>query len=87
MEVVSTPDTLKHFKDQYKECTIRYGELKKQLAEDIIKFTTPIREKILEIEGNDAYLSKVVKIGAEKAIASASKTLKEVKEIIGIKKF
>lgn len=87
MEVVSAPDTLKHFKEQYKECTIRYGELKKQLAEDIIKFTTPIREKILEIEGNDAYLSKVVKMGAEKAIASASKTLKEVKEIIGIKKF
>jgi len=87
MEVVSTPDTVKHFKDHYKECTIRYGDLKKQLAEDIIKFTTPIRERIKDIESNEVYLSKVVKMGAEKAIASASKTLKEVKEIIGIKRF
>lgn len=87
MEVVSTHDTVKHFREQYKECTIRYGDMKKQLAEDIIKFTTPIRERIKDIESNDAYLSKVVRMGAEKAIASASKTLKEVKEIIGIKKF
>jgi tryptophanyl-tRNA synthetase len=87
MEVVSTHDTVKHFKDQYKDCTIRYGEMKKQLAEDIIKFTTPIRERIHEIESNEAYLSRVVRMGAEKAIASASGTLKEVKEIIGIKKF
>jgi tryptophanyl-tRNA synthetase len=87
MEVVSTHDTVKHFKDQYKECTIRYGDMKKQLAEDIIKFTAPIRERIKEIESDEAYLSKVVKMGAEKAIASASKTLKEVKDIIGIKKF
>ncbi len=87
MDVVSTPDTVKHFKDKYKDCSIRYGDLKKQLAEDIIKFTTPIRERIKEIESDEVYLSKVVKMGAEKAIASASKTLKEVKEIIGIKAF
>jgi tryptophanyl-tRNA synthetase len=87
MEVVSSPDTVNYFKGKYMDCSIRYGDLKKQLAEDLVKFITPIRERIKEIEGNDAYLSKVVKIGAEKAIASASKTLKEVKEIIGIKKF
>ncbi len=87
MEVVSTGDTISYFKDKFKDCSIRYGDLKKQLAEDLVKFVTPIRERIKEIESNDTYLSKVVKMGAEKAIASASKTLKEVKEIIGIKKF
>jgi tryptophanyl-tRNA synthetase len=87
MEVVSTPDTLQYFKDKYATCEIRYGDLKKQLAEDIIKFTTPIREKINAIKEDEAYLSKVVKIGREKAQESAEKTVKEVREIIGIKRF
>lgn len=87
MDAVSSHDTISHFKDKYKDCSIRYGDLKKQLAEDLVKFVSPIRERIKEIESNEAYLSKVVKMGAEKAIESASKTLKEVKEIIGIKKF
>jgi len=87
MDVVSTPEVVKHFDDLYSNCSIRYGDLKKQLAEDIINFTTPIRERILEIQGNDEYLAKVAKMGAEKARESASKTLKEVREIIGFRKF
>jgi len=57
--------------------------MKKQLAEDIIKFTTPLREKIEAIMADDAYLARVVKEGEEKARASASKTIREVREIIG----
>ena len=87
MELVSTPDTLQHFKDAYADCSIRYGDLKKQLAEDILKVTLPIRERILEIQGNDEYLSKVVRQGAERARETAAKTLREVREIMGIKKF
>jgi len=87
MDVVSTPDTVKHFDDAYNNCSIRYGDLKKQLAEDIINFTTPIRERIEEIVKDDAYLGKVAQMGAEKARASASQTLKEVREIIGFRKF
>jgi len=87
MELMSTPDTVAHFRSQYNNCSIRYGDLKKQLAEDIITFTTPIREKVLDITRDETYLSKVVKIGAEKARASASKTLKDVREIIGFKSF
>ena len=87
LEVVSTPDTVEFFRDKYNSCEIRYGDLKKQLAEDIIKFTTPIRERINEIKADEAYLGKVVKMGKEKAHESASKTIKEVREIIGIKPF
>lgn len=87
MEVVSTPDTLQFFKDKYASCEIRYGDLKKQLAEDIISFTTPIREKIEDIKANTDYLNKVVTMGREKAQASAEKTLREIREIIGIKHF
>jgi tryptophanyl-tRNA synthetase len=87
MKVVSTEDTLKHFEDTYNNCSIRYGDMKKQLAEDIIAFTTPLREKILEFAADNDYLSKVAKMGAEKARESAAKTVKEVREIIGFKSF
>lgn len=87
MNVVSAPDTVKHFDEAYNNCTIRYGEMKKQLAEDIVNFTTPIRERIEDILQNNAYLSKVAKEGAEKARESAAKTLHEVRKIIGFKRF
>lgn len=87
MEVVSETDTFNFFKKKYATCEIRYGDLKNQLAEDIIKFTTPIRDRILTIHDDDAYLKKATKHGAEKARESASRTLKEVREIIGFRSF
>ena len=87
MEIVSTPDTVQFFKDKYASCEIRYGDLKKQLAEDVIKMLAPINKKIKEIDSDSQYLSKVAKMGAEKARESASKTLQEVREIIGFRKF
>ncbi len=87
MDVVSTADTVEYFRDKYNNCEIRYGDLKKQLAEDIINFTTPIRGRIIEIKADNAYLAKVVAMGKEKAHASATKTIKEVREIIGFKPF
>ncbi len=87
MELVSAPDTIQFFKDKYAACEIRYGDMKKQLADDIVKFTAPIREKILEIEGNSKFLQEVAEAGAEKARKNTKQTLKEVREIIGFRKF
>lgn len=87
MDVVSDKSTVEFFKDKYAKCEIRYGDLKKQLAEDIIQFTSPIRERILDISANDDYLRKVATMGAEKARENASKTVKEVRKIIGFKPF
>jgi len=87
MNVVSEPDTVKYFTEKYTSCEIRYGDMKKQLAEDIIKFTEPIRIRINDILADNKYLSRVVSAGAEKARASASKTVKEVREIIGYRSF
>jgi tryptophanyl-tRNA synthetase len=61
--------------------------MKKQLAEDILKFTDPIRARINEIFSDNKYLAKVVAHGAEKARASASQTIRDVREIIGYKSF
>lgn len=87
LELVSAPDVVEHFRQAYADCSIRYGDLKKQLAEDILRVTLPIRERILDIRGNDEYLSKVVREGAERTREYASKTLAEVRDIMGIRKF
>jgi tryptophanyl-tRNA synthetase len=83
MEVVSDKSTLTYFKEKFASCEIRYGDMKKQLAEDITKIIEPIRIRINDILADKAYLSKVVTTGAEKARASASKTVREVRQIIG----
>lgn len=87
LELTSTPDVVKHFRDAYADCSIRYGDLKKQLAEDILAVTTPIRERVNDILADEDYLRKVIARGAEKARERASKTLAEVREIMGIRKF
>lgn len=86
MELVSEPAVLDSFKKAYADCSIRYGDLKKQLAEDILKVTLPIRERILDIRSNDEYLSRVAARGAEQAREYAAKTLADVKQIMGIRR-
>ena len=83
MEVASTPDTYKYFDEKWNDCSIRYGEMKKQLAEDIVNKIAPIRERILEYSSNTELLKKIAREGAEKARVSAAKTLAEVQKIIG----
>jgi tryptophanyl-tRNA synthetase len=87
MDVVSDPAAIELFRNQYASCTIRYGDLKKQLAEDIVQFTSPIRDRINEILADKAYVAKVVREGAEKARASAAVTIRDVREIIGYRPF
>ena len=87
MSIVSDKDTYDYFNEKYNKCEIRYGDMKKQLAKDIIAFTSPFREKIMEIAADNEYLHKVVSMGAEKARESASKTLQEVRKAVGFRKF
>jgi tryptophanyl-tRNA synthetase len=87
MKIVSSEDTLNHFEEQYNKMAIRYGDFKKQLAEDMILTTEPMRVRINEIASDTDYLSKVAKQGALKARDSAQKTIKEVRELIGFRAF
>ncbi len=85
MKIVSTPDTYNHFLEKYNSCQIRYGDMKKQLAEDVIKTVSPLRERILDIRADEQYIARVASQGAQRAIESASKTVKEVRSIMGLK--
>ena len=87
LELTSAPDVVQHFRDAYADCSIRYGDLKKQLAEDILAVTTPIRERVNDILADDDYLRRVVAQGAERARERAAATLAEVRHVMGIRKF
>lgn len=85
LDLVSGKEAYDYFDEKWNDCSIRYGDLKKQLAEDINNFNAPIREKIKEYSANTELLDKIAKQGAEKAQESAAKTLKEVRKIIGFR--
>jgi len=84
MQLVSTEEVYKHYESNYNGCSIRYGDFKKQLAEDMANFIKPIREKATDIQQDKVFLSKVIKEGAEKARESASKTLLLVRKVINM---
>ena len=87
LELTSAPEVVTQFRQAYADCSIRYGDLKKQLAEDILNITTPIRERVADMLADEAYISRVVRDGAEKARAPAAETLAEMRSIMGIRKF
>ena len=84
MRLVSSEDMHRKFETDYNACTIRYGDMKKQLAEDMIAFIAPIREKAVELQQDDAYLTALKQAGAAKARHNASKTLQAVRKAIGL---
>ena len=85
MSIVSSSDTLKYFDDKWNDCTLRYGDMKKQIAQDLVAVIKPIRERIEEYSANKELLDKIAREGAEIARASAQATLKEVRKIIGFR--
>jgi tryptophanyl-tRNA synthetase len=87
MKLVSQEDTIRKFEADYDACSIRYGDMKKQLAEDMVKFIAPIREKAEMIRNDQPYLRKVMEQGADKARASAKATMQEVRQKMGLNYF
>ncbi len=84
MELVSKEETVAKYRQAYNDCNIRYGDMKKELAEDMVSFIAPIREKAIELQKDEALIQKIMREGAEKARASASKTISEARKLIGI---
>ena len=84
MKLVSAEEVLKKFEADYNNCNIRYGDMKKQLAEDMVSFIAPIREKADAIRNDSSYLKEVMEKGAEKARKSAGVTIEEVRKAVGL---
>ncbi len=84
VKLVSEEEVLKKFEADYDNCNIRYGDMKKQLAEDMVKFIAPIREKADAIRNDNTYLKEVMEKGAEKARKSARVTMELVRKAVGL---
>lgn len=84
MKLVSEESTIQKFTDDYNNANIRYGDMKKALAEDMVKFIAPIRQKAVDIRANEGYLKRVIDAGAERARISAQETIKEARRLIGL---
>jgi len=87
MKLVSSEDFIQEQEAAFNNCSIRYGDLKKQLAEDMVKFISPIREKALGILNDEKYLEEVMQKGAAKAKRSAEKTMEIVRKSMGLNYF
>ena len=61
-----------------------YGDFKGAVAEAVVDFLAPVRERYEELRPDEAALEQALEAGAEKARALASPTLAEVRSAIGI---
>lgn len=84
MKLVCTNDVIEKFETDYANCSIRYGDMKKQLAEDMVAFISPIRNKVDEILHNEKLLQQIMEQGAAKAQKSAADTMQLVRDAIGL---
>ncbi len=84
MKLVSDENKYIKYLNDFNQCTIRYGDMKNDLAQDMIQFIKPIREKTIELKQDETYIQNILKLGQEKARASASKTLNEARNKMGI---
>jgi tryptophanyl-tRNA synthetase len=85
MRLVCDPEMVELFEVEYENANIRYGDMKKVLADSMVRFVAPIREKARELEKNKEYLQTVRHMGMEKARASAAATLGEVRKVMGLR--
>lgn len=85
LRIASTPDTYQYFDEKWNDCSIRYGDLKKQIAQDLCTIVAPIRERIEQFSAHTDLLDKIARDGAEVARQSARATIDEVRRIIGFR--
>jgi tryptophanyl-tRNA synthetase len=61
-----------------------YGDFKSAVADAVVQYLAPVRERYGELRGDEAALEATLSAGAEKARAIASDTLADVREAMGI---
>ena len=77
-------DMLADLEKRYREGGIGYKESKEILADNILKFVTPMRELRSELSKEKGLIEKVLEQGREKAHAVASAKMQDVKKKIGV---
>jgi tryptophanyl-tRNA synthetase len=84
LRLVASPQELAEWDKRYRSGGMGYGEAKKRLAELLIEYFRPYRQKRAELESNNDYLKEILQKGAGKAKAIAAQTLKNVRKAVGL---
>jgi tryptophanyl-tRNA synthetase len=61
-----------------------YGDLKKAVAEAVVDYLSPVRERYDDLRADEPELERVLGSGAEKARAIASEVLADVRDLMGV---
>jgi len=84
LKLIASSQELVDWEAKYRQGGVGYGQAKKRLAELLIEYFKPYREKRAELEKNIDYVRKVLHEGAQKARAVAQKTLSRARKAVGI---
>ena len=87
MKLVSPEDVVTKFETDYNTCTIRYGDMKKQLGEDMVNFITAHSREGDCNPRKSRLPAGMMEKGAEKARKSARATMELVREAMGLNYF
>lgn len=78
------PKNVSKYEEQFKSGTLKFVEIKDEIADAISLDLAPLQAKRKELEANPIYVDKVIREGAQKAKAIAQKTVVEVKKKMGL---
>ncbi|MGD8499529.1 MAG: tryptophan--tRNA ligase [Phycisphaerales bacterium] len=84
LKLVASPDELSDWENKYRSGGTGYGQAKKRLAELMIEYFQPFRQKRAELENNIDYVREVLTKGGERARAVAAKTLAQARKAVGL---
>ncbi len=73
-----------HLMEQFESGTLKYSELKGEVADGLVELCTPIRERYQEILADKKQIKGQIKASSAEIRKTAQKTLREVKDIVGI---
>ncbi len=85
LKLVASPEELAQWDTRYRSGGMGYGEVKKRLAELMLDYFRPYREKRAEMEKDIDSVKSLLKQGAERARAIAGKTLEEARKAVGLR--
>ena len=86
LKLVASSDELSEWENKYRRGGLGYGQAKKRLAELMIDYFKPFRQKRAELENDMDYVKEVLANGAERAKAVAGETLEKARQAIGLRR-
>ena len=86
LKLVASSDELSEWENKYRLGGLGYGQAKKRLAELIIDYFKPFRQKRAELENDMDYVKAVLANGAERAKAVAGETLEKARQAVGLRR-